>query len=142
MAQKSSPHQHWNSVNPAFLLQLKHRFTSLFTSDLNPKLNPSNLTRSNTVAAVATTSSINTSVVVANLNELALDLWWTFNNLFIEEEDTIVTVVVVVDDETFVAVVEFVFVVVVVVVGIQGVEAVLAHVHGIMVILLVCHLWC
>ena len=60
--------------HPAFLLQLKHRFTSLFTSDLNPKLNPSNLTRSDVVAAVTTTPSINTSVVVANLNELALDL--------------------------------------------------------------------
>ena len=58
--------------------------------------------------------------------------------MFIEEEDTVVTIVVVVDDETFVAVVEFVFVfVVVVVVGIRGVEAVLAHVQGIMVISLV-----
>ena len=51
-------------------------------------------------------------------------------------------VIVVVDDEAFVAVVEFVFVfvVVIVVVGIRGVEAVLAHVQGIMVISLVCHL--
>ena len=128
MAQKSSPHQYRNPVNPAFPMQPKHRFTSLFTSNLNSKLNPSDLTRSDAAAgAVATTSSLDTSVVVADLNELALDLWWTFNNLFIEEEDTVVTVIVVVDDEAFVVVVEFVFVfvVVVVVVGIQGVEAVL-----------------
>ena len=144
MAQKSSPHRYRNPVNPAFLMQPKHRFTSLFTSNLNLKLNPSDLTRSDAATAVATTSSLDTSVVVADLNELALDLWWTFNNLFIEEEDTVVTVIVVVDDEAFVVVVEFVFVfvVVVVVVGIQGVEAVLAHVQGIMVISLVCHLQC
>ena len=81
---------------------------------MNPKLNPSNLTRS--AAAVVTTSLLDTSIVV-DLNKLTLDLWWTFNNLFVDEEAIVETVIIVVDDEEFVVIVVVAFGFVVIVGG-------------------------